>query len=62
MMLASGAGFVALVYGRRQSRFPHMLVGVVLLVFPYFVSSWILMLGTTAVVLAALWLAVRWGA
>ncbi|MCU0691582.1 MAG: hypothetical protein MUF54_09285 [Polyangiaceae bacterium] len=61
MLLASGAGFVALVYGRKQSRLPHMLAGVVLLVFPYFTSSWPLVLGTTVVVLAALWLVVRWG-
>lgn len=38
--LAIGSvGYVAFVYGKRQGRFPEMILGLVLLVFPYFVDG-----------------------
>jgi hypothetical protein len=60
-MLVSGIGFVLLVYGKRMSRFPQLAVGLVLLVYPYFVPSVIWMLAIAVVLLAALWFAVRAG-
>jgi hypothetical protein len=60
-MLVSGIGFVLLVYGKRMSRFPHLAAGLVLLVFPYFVSSVLWMLVIAAVILTALWFGVRAG-
>ena len=32
-------GFVGFVYGRRMTRFPHMLAGAVLMTFPWLVSD-----------------------
>jgi hypothetical protein len=38
-LIPSGVGFVLMVYGRKQGRWPHALAGVLLLVYPYFTSS-----------------------
>ena len=60
-LLVSSIGFVLVVYGKRMARIPQLAVGVVLSVFPYFVSGavWILLLG--AVGLGLLWLALHNG-
>jgi hypothetical protein len=60
--LVSSIGIVCFVYGKRQSRFPHMLAGAALCVYPYFVSNLILSAVIAVAVLAALWVAVRVGA
>jgi hypothetical protein len=57
-----GVGFVLFVYGKRQGRVPQMLAGLILLVFPYFVSSLLLMAGIAAGVLLLLWGMLRLGA
>jgi len=44
-MIVSSIGFVLFVYGRKMNRIPHVLTGIVLLVFPYFVASVFAMLG-----------------
>jgi hypothetical protein len=60
--LAVGSiGLVCFVYGKKQARVPQMIAGFILLVYPYFVSNALVMLGIAAVVLGALWLAVRYG-
>jgi hypothetical protein len=48
-----GAGFVCFAYGKRQGAIAPMLAGVVLMVYPYFVSSLVLM-GVIAVAVLAL--------
>jgi len=60
-LLVSSIGFVLVVYGKRMARVPQIAVGIVLSVFPYFVSGavWILLLGAAG--LGLLWLAVRSG-
>jgi hypothetical protein len=60
-LLVSSIGFVLLVYGKKMARIPQMGVGMLLLVFPYFVSGalWILLIG--AVLIGVLWLALRMG-
>ncbi len=59
--LVCSIGLVAFIYGKRQGRIPPMLAGLVLLVFPYFVSNLWLMFGIASAVLGALWGAVRLG-
>ena len=61
-LLIGSIGFVCFVYGKRQSRFPHMLAGAVLFVYPYFVPSAIVSAVIAAAVLVLLWVAVRMGA
>ncbi|MGH7439367.1 MAG: hypothetical protein ACRENE_27075 [Polyangiaceae bacterium] len=54
-----GTGFF--MYGKKQGRVPHMLVGVALAVYPYFVSNVALMAGIAVGIVAMLWGAVRMG-
>jgi len=60
-LLVSSVGFVLLVYGKKMARPPHLLAGIVLLIFPYFVSGAVWILLIAAVLSALLWLAVRQG-
>jgi len=60
-LVVSSIGTVAFVYGKRQSRVPQLVVGLLLMIFPYFVSNLLLMGGITVVLLGALWGAVRLG-
>ncbi len=55
-------GFVCFVYGKKQQRFPQMLAGVVLSVYPYFVPNLMLMAGIAVAVLVLLGVAIRLGA
>jgi hypothetical protein len=61
-LLVGSIGFVCFVYGRRQGRFPHMLAGAVLVVYPYFVPNLIASAIIAVVILGLLWLGVRLGA
>ena len=47
-------GVALLIYGRKGVRVPHMVAGLILIVFPYFVGLWWLALVIAAAVLAAL--------
>ena len=47
-------GIALLIYGRKGVRVPHMVAGLILIVFPYFVGLWWLALVIAAAVLAAL--------
>jgi hypothetical protein len=58
-LLVSSIGFVLLSYGKKMSRPPHMLMGLILLVYPYFVPGAILTLVIAAVLLGMLWFAVK---
>ena len=60
-LLVSSVGFVLLTYGRRMGRAPHLLAGLVLLVYPYFVPGVLIMVVIGAVIIGGLWLAVRLG-
>lgn len=60
-LVTSGVGFVLLNYGRKMSRVPHLVAGVALMVYPYFVPGVLANVGIGAGVLALLFLAVRLG-
>jgi hypothetical protein len=60
-LLVSSLGFVLLSYGRKLSRPPQLVAGIVLCVYPYFVPGAVLMLGLAVVIFALLWLSVRLG-
>jgi len=59
--LVSAIGFVAFSYGKSTKRFPQMAAGGVLMIFPYFVDSWLTMLAIAALLLAAMVAAIRLG-
>jgi hypothetical protein len=60
-LIVSAIGFVVFAYGKRLQRVPQIIVGLVLMGFPYLVPGIPLMAIITAVLLAGLWLAVRFG-
>ncbi len=60
-LLVSAVGFVLFSYGKRQTRMPHLVVGLILLVYSYFLSSVAVTLAIAAALIALLWIAVRFG-
>lgn len=54
-------GFVLFRYGRRQRRFPQTTAGILMLVYPMFVSNVTVMLSLCAALLLLVWVAVRAG-
>jgi hypothetical protein len=55
-------GFVCFAYGKRQRRFPQMFAGVVLSIFPYFVTNLIVMGAIAVLILVLMSVAIRLGA
>jgi hypothetical protein len=60
-LIVSSIGIVLFIYGKKMTRFPQLIVGLVMLVYPYFVPNVIAMLIVAAVLSLGLWLAVRLG-
>ncbi len=60
-LLTGGIGFVLFVYGKKQDRWPQLIAGLALMVYPYFVGSVVPSLLIAVVICAGLWLAVRAG-
>ncbi len=52
-------GFVLFVYGRKQRRPPHLVCGVTLMAYPYFVPDVMLMSTIAAVLTGLLWFLVK---
>jgi hypothetical protein len=59
--VVSGVGYVLFSYGRKLSRPPQMVGGLVLMVFPYFVPSVPWMLSIAALLSGVVWVVVRMG-
>jgi hypothetical protein len=60
-LLTSGIGFVFFMYGKKQERPPQLVGGLVLMVYPYFVSTLTASIGIAVAIIAAVWIAVRAG-
>ena len=60
-LIPSGVGFVLIVYGKKQGRWPHALAGLLLSVYPYFTSSVTALVGVGAVIGLGLYLALQAG-
>jgi hypothetical protein len=60
-LITSGIGFVLFVYGKKQDRWPQLVAGVALMIYPYVVSTATMTIAIGAAIIAALWLAVRQG-
>lgn len=50
----SGVGFVLFSFGKKMERFPQLVGGLVLMIFPYFVSTIWLQIVITLVILGAI--------
>ena len=60
-LIVSAIGFVVFGYGKRMGRVPQIVVGLLLMAFPYFVPNVPLMAGIAAGLLALMWIALRFG-
>jgi hypothetical protein len=60
-LLVSSVGFVLFMYGKKQARLPQLAIGIVMSLYPYFVSNLWLMAGIAIFCIAACWLLVRVG-
>jgi len=60
-LFVSAIGIGLFIYGKKQIRPPQLVVGIALMVFPYFMGDPRWMLGTCAMLLVGLWLALRAG-
>ena len=54
-LIVSGVGYFLFSYGRKASDMPKVAVGLVMLVYPYFVSNTIVMIGIAVALVAGLW-------
>ena len=55
-ILFGGIGFVAFMYGKKQSRLKPLLIGVALMAYPYFISNSIAVFAVGIVLTASLFL------
>ena len=53
------AGFAIFIYGKKQQRIPHLIAGLVLMIYPYFIPNAALMVGIAVAIIAALWFAAK---
>lgn len=60
-LIPGGVGFVLFVYGKKQQRWPHIVAGPLLMVYPYFTPGLGSLVTVGAVIGLALWGAVRQG-
>jgi hypothetical protein len=60
-LIPSSIGFVLFVYGKKQERWPQLVAGLLLMVYPYFTDSIAALVGVGIAIVAGLWLAVRGG-
>ena len=54
-------GFGFFLYGKKQVRIPQLVVGLAMMIYPYFLASAPWMLGIAGILLGGLWLATRAG-
>lgn len=60
-LIPGGIGFVLFVYGKKQERWPHLIAGVLFMVYPYFTDSVMSLVITGAAFGFGLWYLVRLG-
>lgn len=60
-LIPSGVGLVLFVYGKKQERWPHLVGGLLLMVYPYFTSDVTSLIVAGVVIAAGMWFANRQG-
>jgi len=60
-LFPSGIGFVLLVYGKKEGRWPQLVAGLLFLVYPYFTDSVTALVGVGIALGVGLWLGLRSG-
>lgn len=60
-LIPGAIGFVLVVYGKKQQRWPQLVAGLLFMAYPYFTTTLLSLVATGAAILFALWYAVRLG-
>jgi hypothetical protein len=60
-LIAGGVGFVLLVYGKKQQRWPQLAAGLLFMVYPYFTPSLVSLVLIGLLLAFILWYAIRLG-
>ena len=60
-LIPSGIGFVLIVYGKKQGRWPHLVAGLLLTVYPYVAPTLLALVGVGVLIGVGLWYVVRMG-
>ena len=60
-LFASSIGFSLYLYGKKQARSPQLIVGIVLMVFPYFIDGALAIAAIAGALVGAMWLAICYG-
>ena len=60
-LIPSGFGFVLFMYGRKQDRWPQIVSGLLLMVYPYFATTVTSLVVIGVAISAATWWAIRLG-
>ena len=60
-LFPSGIGFVLLVYGRKQQRWPHIVAGLLFMAYPYVATTVTSLVAIGALLGAGLWYVVQQG-
>jgi len=60
-VIPSGVGFVLFTYGRKSDRWPQLVTGIMLMVYPYFTGSTISMVSVGVLLGAMLYLMIQVG-
>ena len=60
-LIPSGIGFVLFVYGKKQGRWPHLVAGVALSVYPFVATSVAMLVTVGLLIGVGLWWAIRLG-
>jgi hypothetical protein len=59
--LVGTIGFSVFLYGKKQQRLPHLIGGLLLMAFPYFVANTAAILGIAGLIVGGTWVATRRG-
>ena len=60
-IVVGSVGLALFIYGKKNARLPQLIVGLALMVFPYFTSTAAPLAGIAGLLVVALWWAVRAG-
>jgi hypothetical protein len=60
-LLPDGVGFVLLVYGKKQGRWPQVVAGLLFMVYPYFATTVVTLVAIGLILAGSLWFALRLG-
>ena len=60
-LIPSGVGFVLFMYGKKQERLPQLVVGFLMMLYPYLVGSVSTLIVVGLLLWGALWYALRLG-